>query len=81
MAKAKKRIATRKKSSKRGKARAKPARNKAKTRQVRGRTLKSTARKKRLSKTAAETAPGQAPAAEDTIIDVIDERAPGVVWG
>jgi hypothetical protein len=81
MAKANKRIATRKKRSKRGKARAEAARNKAKTRRVRGHTLKSTARKKQPSKAGAETAPGQAPAAEDTVIDVIDERAPGVVWG
>jgi len=75
MAKAKKRVATRKKASKSGKASAKPARKKV---------AKRAAPKKRPAKTAAKTrkAPRQvvgAPVIEDTIIDVIDEPIPGVV--
>jgi hypothetical protein len=75
MAKAKKRIATRKKASKRGKASVKPARKKA---------AKRATTKKRPRKTAAKMAPKKAPrqgvpVIEDTIIDVIDEPAPGVV--
>ena len=75
MAKAKKRVATRKKASKRGKARAKPARKKA---------AKRATPKKRPPKTAAKMAPRKAPrqgvpVIEDTIIDVIDEPVPGVV--
>ena len=75
MAKAKKRIATRKKASKRGKASAKPARKKA---------AKRATPKKRPPKMVAKMAPRKAPrrgapVIEDTIIDVIDEPAPGVV--
>jgi hypothetical protein len=75
MAKAKKRIATRKKASKRGKASVKPAREKA---------AKRATTKKRPRKTAAKMAPKKAPrqgvpVIEDTIVDVIDEPAPGVV--
>ncbi len=75
MAKAKKRLATRKKASKRGKASAGPARSKA---------SKRTTSKKRAPKTAAKIAPRKAqrqgvPVIEDTIIDVVDEPVPGVV--
>ena len=75
MAKAKKRVATRKKASKRAKASAKPARKKA---------AKRAAPKKRPPKTVAKMAPRKAPrkgvpVIEDTIIDVIDEPVPGVV--
>ena len=75
MAKAKKRIATRKKASKRGKASAKPSRKKV---------AKRATPKKRPRKTTAEIAPRKAPrrnvpVVEDTIIDVIDEPVPGVV--
>jgi hypothetical protein len=75
MAKAKKRIATRKKASKRGKATAKPSRKKA---------AKRATPKKRSRKTTAKIAPRKAPrqkvpVVEDTIIDVIDEPVPGVV--
>jgi hypothetical protein len=74
MAKAKKRIAS-KKTSKRGKARVKPARTKA---------AKRATPKKRPPKTVAKMAPRKAPrqgvpVIEDTIIDVIDEPVPGVV--
>ena len=95
MAKAKKRVATRKKSSKRGKASAKPARKKAAKRTMpkgakskvgragRG-APKPAVKKKRPPKTAARKAPRKAPRkvvvpVEDTIIDVIDEPAPGVI--
>ena len=92
MAKAKKRIATRKKSSKRGKASAKPARKKAakrtkpkqaksKVRRAGGGAPKSAAKKKRPPKTAARKTPKhvvEVPV-EDTIIDVIEEPVPGVV--
>ena len=75
MAKAKKRIAARKKASKRGKASAKPSRKKA---------AKRATPKKRPRKTTAKIAPKKAPrqnvpVVEDTIIDVIDEPIPGVV--
>ena len=75
MAKAKKRVATRKKASKRGKASAKPARKRA---------AKRATPKKRPPKTVAKMAPRKAPrrgapVIEDTIIDVIDEPVPGVV--
>jgi hypothetical protein len=75
MAKAKKRVATRKKASKRGQASAKPARKKA---------AKRAMPKKRPPKTVAKMAPRKtprrsAPVVEDTIIDVIDEPVPGVV--
>ncbi len=92
MAKAKKRVATRKKSSKRGRASAKPARTKAAKRtklkqaksKVRG-AAKSMAKKKRPSNIAVRKAPRKAPKqvvevpVEDTIIDVIEEPVPGVV--
>ncbi len=72
MAKAKKRVTTRKKSSKRGKASAKPTRKiaakrttpkkaKSKIRQAGRGALKSTAKKKRPPKTAAKMAPRKAP--------------------
>ena len=75
MAKAKKRIAARKKASKRGKASAKPARKKV---------AKRAMPKKRSPKTVAKKAPRKArskavPVIQDTIIDVIDEPVPGVV--
>jgi len=75
MAKAKKRTATRKKASKRGKASAKRARKKA---------ARHATPKRRPRKTTAKTAPKKAPrqkvpVVEDTIIDVIDEPVPGVV--
>ena len=95
MAKAKKRVATRKKSSKRGKASAKPARKKAakrtkpkqaksKVRRAGGGAPKPAVKKKRPPKTAARKAPRKAPRqvvvpVEDTIIDVIEEPVPGVV--
>ena len=95
MAKAKKRVATRKKSSKRGKASVKPARKKAakrtkpkqaksKVRRAGGGAPKPAVKKKRPPKTAARKAPRKAPRkvvvpVEDTIIDVIDEPAPGVI--
>jgi hypothetical protein len=76
MAKAKKRIETRKKASKRGKASVKPAHKKA---------AKRATTKKRPRKAAARMAPRKAPrpgvpVIEDTIIDVIDAftaRTPG----
>ena len=75
MAKAKKRLARRKRASKRGKANAKPARKKA---------SKRTTPKKRPPKTRAKKAPRKAPRRgvpliEDTIVDVVDEPVPGVV--
>jgi hypothetical protein len=75
MATARKRIATRKKASKRRKASAKPARKKA---------AKRATQKKRTPKAVAKMAPRKtlrqaAPVIEDTIIDVIDEPIPGVV--
>ena len=92
MAKAKKRIAMRKKSSKRGKASAKAARKKAakhttskkaksKVRRAGGGAPKSAAKKKRSPKTAARKTPRhvvEVPV-EDTIIDVIEEPVPGLV--
>jgi hypothetical protein len=95
MAKAKKRVATRKKSSKRGKASAKPARKKAakrmtpkkaksKIRRAGEGAPKPMAKKKRPPKTPARKAVGKTPRqvvvpVEDTIIDVIEEPVPGVV--
>jgi len=75
MAKARKRIATRKKASKRLKVSTKPARKKA---------AKRASPKKRRPKIAAKMAPKKAarrgvPVIEDTIVDVIDEPAPGVI--
>jgi hypothetical protein len=92
MAKAKKRVATRKKSSKRGKASAEPPRKKAAKRttpkqaksKVRG-AAKPMAKKQRPSKIAARKAPRKMPIqvvevpVEETIIDVIEEPVPGVV--
>jgi hypothetical protein len=94
MAKAKKRVAARKKSSKRGKASAKPARKKtagratpkrakSKVRRAGMSATKPAAKKKPPPKTVA--APRKAPrqvaemAVETTIIDVIEEPVPGVV--
>jgi hypothetical protein len=92
MAKAKKRIAARKKSSKRGKASAKLARKKAtkratskkatsKVRRAGMSATKPAAKKKRPPKTAAREAPRQVAEVpvETTIIDVIEEPVPGVV--
>jgi hypothetical protein len=86
MAKAKKRLAKRKKSSKRRKVSVKKAarptrakKAKSKVRQTGTRALKSVAKKKRLPKLTAKMAPRKAPIVEDTIIDVVDEPVPGVV--
>jgi hypothetical protein len=95
MAKAKRRVASRKKSSKRGKASAKPARKKAakrttpkraksKVRRAGSGAPKPAVKKKRPPKTAARKGPRKAPRqvvvpVEDTIIDVIEEPVPGVV--
>jgi len=95
MAKAKKRVATRKKSSKRGKASAKPARKKAAKRTTPKQATSKVRRagsgvpipafkKKRPPNTAARNPPRKAPRqgvvpVEDTIIDVIEEPVPGVV--
>jgi hypothetical protein len=95
MAKAKKRVATRKKSSKRGKASVKPARKKAakrttpkkaksKVRRAGSGGPKPAVKKKRPPKTAARKAPRKTPRqvvvpVEDTIIDVIEEPVPGMV--
>ena len=73
MAKAKKRIATRRKAAKRGKASAKPTRKKA---------VKRAMPKRRPPK--AKMTPKKAPrrgmpVIEDTIIDIVDEPVPGVV--
>ena len=92
MAKAKKRVSTQKKSAKRGKASAKPARKKtakratmnkakSKVRRAGGNPPKSTATEKRQPKATAGKSPkavAEAPL-EATIIDVIEEPAPGVV--
>ena len=92
MTKARKRVATRKKSSKRGKASAKPARKKAakratpkraksKVRRAGMGATKPAAKKKRPPKTAARKEPRQVVEVpvETTIIDVIEEPIPGVV--
>jgi hypothetical protein len=95
MAKAKKRVATRKKSSKRGKASAKPGRKKpakratpkkakSKVRRAGSGAPKPAVKKKRPPKTAARKAPRKTPRqvvvpVEDTIIDVIEEPVPGTV--
>jgi hypothetical protein len=89
MTKARKRVATRKKSSKRGKASAKPARKKAAKRatpksEVRRAGMSATkpaAKKKRPPKTAARKEPRQVVEVpvETTIVDVIEEPIPGVV--
>src|SRR5207302_7626836 len=75
MAKARKRLATRKKASKRGKASGNPVRKKA---------SKRATQKTRPPKTATKMAPRKAPrqhlpVVEDTIIDIVDEPVPGVV--
>jgi sRNA-binding protein len=75
MAKARKRLATRKKASKRGKASSKPARKEA---------SKRATQKTRPPKTAKKMAPRKVPrqrlpVVEDTIIDIVDEPVPGVV--
>jgi hypothetical protein len=88
MAKAKKRVAARKKSSKRGKASAKPARKKAAKRMTPKQAkskVRGAAKRQRQSKIAARKAPSKTPRqavevpVEDTIIDVIEEPVPGVV--
>jgi hypothetical protein len=92
MAKAKKRVVTRKKSSKSGKSSAKPARKKAvkraapkkaksKVRRAGKTATKPVARKKMSLKSAARKAPGEAAQApiETTIVDVIEEPVRGVV--
>jgi len=93
MAKAKKRVAVRKKSSKRGKASTKPARKMAtkhptlkKTKSTVQRagmsTTKSPAKKKRPPETMERRPVAEMPVettVETTIIDVIEEPAPGVV--
>ena len=79
MAKARKRIATRKRAPKRAKASAKPARKKPAKRATRKKRPPRTAAKM-APRTAPRTAPRQGvPVIEDTIIDVIDEPFPGVV--
>jgi len=88
MAKAKKRVAARKASSKRGKASASPSRKKVAKRvtpkkvksKVR-RATKPAAKKKRPAKTAVRKAPRQGAEVpvETTIIDVIEELVPGVL--
>jgi hypothetical protein len=88
MAKAKKRVATRKKSSKRGKASTKPARKKAAKRMTPKQAkskVRGAAKRQRQSKSAARKAPSKTPRqavevpVKDTIIDVIEEPVPGVV--
>jgi hypothetical protein len=91
MAKAKKRVAAREKSSKRGKASAKPAHKKAAKRampkkaksKVRraGMSAPTSSTKKKRPPKIARRAPGQVAEApvENTIVDVIQEPIPGVV--
>jgi hypothetical protein len=91
MAKAKKRVALRKKSSKRGKASAKPARKaaknatvektKSKVQRARMGGKKSPAKKKRLPETMERRPVAEVPvsAVETTIIDVIEQPSPDVV--
>jgi hypothetical protein len=91
MAKAKKRVATRKKSLKRGKASVKPARRKAAKRTTPKKAKskvqrsgsagpKPAVKKKRPPKNAARKTPSQVIVpVEDTIIDAIEEPVPGVV--
>jgi hypothetical protein len=89
MAKAKKRVAERKKSSKRGKASAKPARKmaakhvtlkkaKSKVRRAGLGAKKATAKRKRPRETAERQQVPQT-VVETTIIDVVEEPGPGVV--
>ena len=91
MAKAKKRVALRKKSSKRGKTSAKPARKlaknattkKAKSKVQRARvvTKKSSAKKRRPPETIERKPVAEVPVStvESTIIDVIEQPSPDVV--
>ena len=94
MAKAKKRVATRKKSSKRGKASAKSGRKRAAKRAMpkeakskvgrAGSEAPKPAVKKKRPKTAARKAPRKTPRqlivpVEDTIINMMEEPVPGVV--
>ena len=93
MAKAKKRVAVSKKSSKRGKASAKPARKmvvkratlkkvKSKVQRAGMSAKKSPAKKKRSPETMERRLVAEAPVettVKATIIDVIEEPAPGVV--
>ena len=89
MAKAKKRVAARKKSSKRGKASAKPARKmaakhatpkKAKSQVQRaGTSAKRSAAKRKKPPKTVETGQVAAMPVETTPMDVIEERATGVV--
>src|SRR6516165_1420508 len=92
MAKAKKRVAARKKSSKRGKASTKPAskmatkhptpkKTKSKVQRAGVSTKKSPAKKKRPPETMERRPVAEMPVTtvETTIIDVIEEPAPGVV--
>ena len=92
MVKAKKRVAMRKKSSKRGKVSAKAARKKAakrtKSKQAKSKVkgaAKPKAKKQRPSKLSASKTPRKSPeqvaevGVDDTIIDVIEEPVPGVV--
>ena len=91
MAKAKKRVATRKKSSKRGKESAKRVRKaaknatlkkaKSKVQRARMGTKKSPAKKKRLPKTMERRPVAEVPLStvETTIIDVIEQPSPDVV--
>ena len=92
MAKAKKRVAVRKKSSKRGKASTKPAskmatkhptpkKTKSKVQRAGVNTKKSPAKKKRPPETMERRPVAEVPVTtvETTIIDVIEEPAPGVV--
>ncbi len=92
MAKARRRVSARKKSSKRGKTIVKPAGKKAakratlkkaksKVRRASQRVTKPAAKKKRASKTAARKPPRQMAEVpvETTIIDVIEEPAPGAL--
>ena len=74
--KAKKRVATRKKASKRGKASAKSLRKKVARRATPKKRLRKTSAKKAPRKVARQKA---VPVIEDTIIDVIEEPVPGVV--
>jgi hypothetical protein len=86
MAKAKKRVAARKKGSKRGRATVKPARkmavklatSKKIKSKVRRAGIRATAKKNRPPETAAGEAPRKV-LVETTIIDVIEEPVPGVV--
>ena len=83
MAKAKKRVAARKKSSKRGKASAKPARKKVAKRAAPKKSKSKVRRAKKMSapKSAARKVPTQVLEApiETTTIDLVEKPVPGVV--